>query len=103
MEVLSAINLFPSLSFSSLVAFAGFNWIRVRVSKTFRSGTFMKSDNGKREVACRGGRNAMPGSQEEIKTRISETWEQDLSVGIPFRSHSALCSGKPGRGDHRHF
>lgn len=49
-EALSAINLATSLSFPSLVALAEFNWIRVRVSEIFRSGTFISQDNGKQKV-----------------------------------------------------
>ena len=47
---MSAINLSTSLSFPSLVALAGFNWIRVRVSEMFRSGTFVNQVSGKQKA-----------------------------------------------------
>lgn len=47
---MSAINLCTSLSFPSLVALARFNWIRVRVSESFRTGTLINQDSGKQKA-----------------------------------------------------
>lgn len=92
---MSAINLATSLSFPSLVALAEFNWIRVRVSEIFRSGTFISQDNGKQKVweghqidtlHAGWGMGGEEGVGEGLQARISDTWEQGLPMGTFFRS-----------------